>query len=163
MTDVLSPKSAATKRQRTSWQQKNLLEKIYETNQYPDLALRTQLGSQVTFHKSILQTDSYEKLSMTPRKIQIWFQNKRMKDKNKKSRSGSGSDSPSRPDSPQDYNSSFICGNTVLCYASFLGFASVVESLLSKGAKPNIPNEKGTNELINLMNNTENYFMSTNQ
>lgn len=61
-----SAKQSKVKRYRPSWQQRILLEQIFEKNQYPDLNLRTQLAGQ---------------LGITPRKVQIWFQNRRTKEK----------------------------------------------------------------------------------
>lgn len=52
------------KRHQTTPQQLRLLESIFAVNRTPDLALRTKLSGQ---------------LDMTPRRIQIWFQNKRAK------------------------------------------------------------------------------------
>jgi len=54
------------KKNRTSWKQRMLLESIFQTDPYPNFQLRTELG---------------KKLSMNPRKVQIWFQNRRMKEK----------------------------------------------------------------------------------
>lgn len=61
-----------TRRNRASWEQRMLLEKVFQSIQYPDMSLRTQLGVQ---------------LGMTPRKVQIWFQNRRTKLKNKEGNS----------------------------------------------------------------------------
>jgi hypothetical protein len=55
-----------TSQGRASSKQRMLLERIFLSNPYPNLQLRTQLG---------------EQLGMTPRKVQIWFQNRRTKQK----------------------------------------------------------------------------------
>ncbi|OAG29336.1 hypothetical protein NEDG_01409 [Nematocida displodere] len=57
-------------RKRTSKEQLEVLEKTFETNIKPDAALRKALAG---------------KLGMTPRSVQVWFQNKRAKVKNEKS------------------------------------------------------------------------------
>jgi len=54
------------KRQRTSPAQLEVLEKIYQTEKLPNSDLRKELASN---------------LKMTPRRVQVWFQNKRAKDK----------------------------------------------------------------------------------
>lgn len=56
-------------RKRTSKSQLNILEKTFETNKKPDSALRNQLS---------------EQLGMTPRSVQVWFQNRRAKQKKSK-------------------------------------------------------------------------------
>ncbi|KAI5164201.1 hypothetical protein NEAUS03_2447 [Nematocida ausubeli] len=56
-------------RKRTSKEQLELLEKTFETNIKPDATLRKALAT---------------KLRMTPRSVQVWFQNKRAKVKNTK-------------------------------------------------------------------------------
>jgi len=56
-------------RKRTSKEQLEVLEKTFETNVKPDAALRKTLAG---------------KLGMTPRSVQVWFQNKRAKVKNEK-------------------------------------------------------------------------------
>ncbi|KAI5191841.1 hypothetical protein NEMIN01_1696 [Nematocida minor] len=56
-------------RKRTSKEQLEVLEKTFETNIKPDAALRKALAT---------------KLRMTPRSVQVWFQNKRAKVKNTK-------------------------------------------------------------------------------
>lgn len=56
-------------RKRTSKEQLEVLEKTFETNVKPDAALRKALAT---------------KLRMTPRSVQVWFQNKRAKVKNTK-------------------------------------------------------------------------------
>ncbi|KAI5181255.1 hypothetical protein NEOKW01_1474 [Nematocida sp. AWRm80] len=56
-------------RKRTSKEQLEVLEKTFETNIKPDAALRKSLAS---------------RLGMTPRSVQVWFQNKRAKVKNDK-------------------------------------------------------------------------------
>ncbi|KAL6061706.1 Antirepressor regulating drug resistance protein [Balamuthia mandrillaris] len=55
------------KRRRTSSEQLRLLESEFEINQHPSLTVRTQLAIQ---------------LGMTPRSVQIWFQNRRAKYRN---------------------------------------------------------------------------------
>lgn len=61
---------AVKHRRRTSKMQLRVLEKTFETNIRPDAALRKILG---------------EQLGMTPRSVQVWFQNRRAKiKKNKK-------------------------------------------------------------------------------
>ena len=52
------------KRQRTSPEQLSILEQIFQGNRTPDYETRARLSKQ---------------LGMTPRRIQIWFQNKRAK------------------------------------------------------------------------------------
>jgi hypothetical protein len=54
------------KRQRTSAAQLDILEKVYLKEKLPSSDLRKELA---------------EKLKMTPRRVQVWFQNKRAKDK----------------------------------------------------------------------------------
>lgn len=56
-------------RKRTTKEQLEVLEKTFETNIKPDAALRKALAT---------------KLKMTPRSVQVWFQNKRAKVKNMK-------------------------------------------------------------------------------
>ncbi|KAM0677503.1 hypothetical protein BDAP_002004 [Binucleata daphniae] len=56
-------------RRRTSKMQLKILEKTFETNVRPDAALRKVLG---------------EQLGMTPRSVQVWFQNRRAKVKKTK-------------------------------------------------------------------------------
>ena len=59
-----SPSSDRKKRHRTSTEQRNQLEKIFQSTKTPNQSLREHLASQ---------------LGMSPRRIQIWFQNKRAK------------------------------------------------------------------------------------
>jgi len=54
------------KRHRTTPEQLEVLERVYEQERLPGLALRKKLA---------------EQLRMTPRRVQVWFQNKRAKDK----------------------------------------------------------------------------------
>jgi len=54
------------RRLRTSPEQLKILEEIYQYEKIPSLALREELAS---------------KLGMTPRRIQVWFQNKRAKER----------------------------------------------------------------------------------
>lgn len=54
------------KRKRLTWQQRLLLEKVFAANPYPDYEHRAALAKEI---------DS------TPRKVQIWFQNRRTKTK----------------------------------------------------------------------------------
>ncbi|KAL6061654.1 Antirepressor regulating drug resistance protein [Balamuthia mandrillaris] len=61
------PISLPPKRRRTSSEQLRLLESEFEINQHPSLTVRTQLAIQ---------------LGMTPRSVQIWFQNRRAKYRN---------------------------------------------------------------------------------
>uniref|UniRef100_A0A6B2LNZ6 Homeobox domain-containing protein n=1 Tax=Arcella intermedia TaxID=1963864 RepID=A0A6B2LNZ6_9EUKA len=65
-----SPKTSKNgqpkKRQRTTPEQLEVLEKVYEREKLPGLDLRKELA---------------QKLSMTPRRVQVWFQNKRAKEK----------------------------------------------------------------------------------
>ncbi|KAI5185095.1 hypothetical protein NEHOM01_0600 [Nematocida homosporus] len=56
-------------RKRTSKEQLEVLEKTFATNIKPDAALRKALA---------------DKLGMTPRSVQVWFQNKRAKVKNER-------------------------------------------------------------------------------
>lgn len=58
-------------RKRTSKSQLKILEKTFETNKKPDSALRNQLS---------------EQLGMTPRSVQVWFQNRRAKQKKAKNK-----------------------------------------------------------------------------
>jgi hypothetical protein len=58
-------------RKRATWQQRLVLENLFQTNQYPDFQLRAELAKQ---------------LKMSPRKVQVWFQNRRTKAKNKQIR-----------------------------------------------------------------------------
>jgi hypothetical protein len=46
------------KRNKNNWKHRVLLERIFQTNPYPNLPLRTQLG---------------QMLNMTPRKVQVSF------------------------------------------------------------------------------------------
>lgn len=59
-------------RKRTSKTQLKILEKTFEVNIKPDAVLRNQLS---------------EQLGMTPRSVQVWFQNRRAKQKKAKNRS----------------------------------------------------------------------------
>jgi len=54
------------KRQRTSPEQLEILERVYTQERLPGLDLRKELA---------------QKLKMTPRRVQVWFQNKRAKEK----------------------------------------------------------------------------------
>eukprot|EP01124_Arcella_intermedia_P023499 TRINITY_DN3747_c0_g2_i1.p1 TRINITY_DN3747_c0_g2~~TRINITY_DN3747_c0_g2_i1.p1 ORF type:complete len:252 (+),score=55.01 TRINITY_DN3747_c0_g2_i1:258-1013(+) len=54
------------KRMRTTPQQLRILEKTYEKEKIPSLTLREELAAQ---------------LGMTPRRVQVWFQNKRAKER----------------------------------------------------------------------------------
>jgi len=58
--------SQPRKRQRTTPEQLEVLEKVYENEKLPNSDLRKELAVQ---------------LGMTPRRVQVWFQNKRAKDK----------------------------------------------------------------------------------
>lgn len=60
----LSGTEKKRKRQRTSPEQLSILEQMFKGNRTPDYETRTRLSKQ---------------LGMTPRRIQIWFQNKRAK------------------------------------------------------------------------------------
>jgi hypothetical protein len=51
---------------RITWKQRLTLENIYASKPYPSLTVRNKIGKQ---------------LDMAPRRVQIWFQNRRMKDK----------------------------------------------------------------------------------
>lgn len=55
------------KRKRTAPDQLKVLEDVFNTHQHPNLLLRNQLAVQ---------------LGMTPRSVQIWFQNRRAKARN---------------------------------------------------------------------------------
>jgi hypothetical protein len=58
--------SQPRKRQRTTPEQLEVLEKVYENEKLPNSDLRKELAVQ---------------LGMTPRRVQVWFQNKRAKEK----------------------------------------------------------------------------------
>merc|ERR1711915_327203 len=58
-------------RKKTSKTQLKILEKTFESNKKPDSALRNQLS---------------EQLGMTPRSVQVWFQNRRAKQKKTKNK-----------------------------------------------------------------------------
>jgi hypothetical protein len=58
--------SQPKKRQRTTPEQLEVLEKVYEKEKLPGSDLRKELA---------------QKLKMTPRRVQVWFQNKRAKEK----------------------------------------------------------------------------------
>lgn len=105
---LVQPLKSKAKRERASWQQKLILEKIFESNQYPDLTIRTQLSDQ---------------LGMSPRKIQIWFQNRRTKAKQK---------NPKDDDADLDINEPVKDGNTYLAIACSQGHA-LVSKILAKG------------------------------
>lgn len=62
LNEVVQPR----KRQRTTPEQLEVLEKVYETEKLPNSDLRKDLAA---------------KLKMTPRRVQVWFQNKRAKEK----------------------------------------------------------------------------------
>jgi len=62
LNEVVQPR----KRQRTTPEQLEVLEKVYETEKLPNSDLRKELAV---------------KLKMTPRRVQVWFQNKRAKEK----------------------------------------------------------------------------------
>jgi len=69
------------RRLRTTPEQLKILEEIYQYEKIPSLALREELAS---------------KLGMTPRRIQVWFQNKRAKERRTgKEKSSVGSDNES--------------------------------------------------------------------
>lgn len=73
-------------RRRTSKMQLRVLEKTFETNVRPDAALRKILG---------------EQLGMTPRSVQVWFQNRRAKIKKTKKREDDRNMNKHRPESYQ--------------------------------------------------------------
>jgi len=54
------------KRQRTNPEQLEILENVYKVEKLPGSELRKELAG---------------KLKMTPRRVQVWFQNKRAKEK----------------------------------------------------------------------------------
>lgn len=64
-----SPTKSPKKRQRISPEQLSILEEVYRQKKSPDPNLRNQLA---------------EQLQMTPRRVQIWFQNKRAREKRHK-------------------------------------------------------------------------------
>lgn len=119
-----------SKRDRASLQQKMILEKLFQTNQYPDLVLRTQLSP---------------KLGMSPRKIQIWFQNRRTKAKNQQFQILHNLSNLTEQFSDINYQN--LQGNTLLIIASSSD-PKVVTFLLNKGAKCNISNNKGWTPLF---------------
>lgn len=71
-------------RRRTSKMQLRVLEKTFETNVRPDAALRKILG---------------EQLGMTPRSVQVWFQNRRAKIKKNKKREDERGRTKHKPES----------------------------------------------------------------
>lgn len=84
------------KRKRTAPDQLKVLEDVFSTHQHPNLLLRNQLAVQ---------------LGMTPRSVQIWFQNRRAKARNMEftsSSSLSSSNQPASPSSPTKSNPSGI-------------------------------------------------------
>lgn len=90
---------AVKHRRRTSKMQLRVLEKTFETNIRPDAALRKILGDQ---------------LQMTPRCVQVWFQNRRAKIKKNKKYDDKTSHNlyeqsryASRPQTSGDYNEKF--------------------------------------------------------
>lgn len=120
------------KRHRASWQQKMVLEKVFQTSQYPDLAMRTQLSQQI---------------GMSPRKVQIWFQNRRTKAKNKQLAAASGQSAGGGVLEEADINQQNRAGNTLLLLACSMGHSSV-QSLLSRGANCNISNHEGHTPIL---------------
>jgi len=80
----LSSSSRIKKRQRTSPEQLRILEDIYTREKMPNQSLRESLAKQ---------------LGMTSRRVQIWFQNKRAKEKRLKGKYPGSLDSEGRGDS----------------------------------------------------------------
>jgi hypothetical protein len=129
------PGQNKNKRERASWQQRLVLEKLFQSNQYPDLLLRTQLAPQI---------------GMNPRKIQIWFQNRRTKQKGLKKNSNETNLQPLTtipPSMRSNINFRDKDGNTLLIIASAIGH-DCVATLLNKGAKCNISNNRGHTALF---------------
>jgi len=60
-------------RQNFNWQQLSILEQVFETDPLPWAALRVEIA---------------ERLGITPRCVQVWFQNRRQKWKNHQQRLG---------------------------------------------------------------------------
>jgi len=134
---IPAPMKSKSKRERASWQQRIVLEKVFQTNQYPDMPLRSQLAAQ---------------LGMSPRKVQIWFQNRRTKAKHKTTKSPQDSNGHLGENSTNDINLQNKGGNTLLLLAASQGHSSV-DYLLSKGAKANISNNTGQTPLYAAVRN----------
>uniref|UniRef100_A0A6B2LJU6 Homeobox domain-containing protein n=1 Tax=Arcella intermedia TaxID=1963864 RepID=A0A6B2LJU6_9EUKA len=77
--ELHSTHGSSKKRFRTTPHQLQVLEKTYEADKMPSLALREDLA---------------QKLGMTPRRVQVWFQNKRAKER-RNTKSTSSSNPPS--------------------------------------------------------------------
>lgn len=114
------------KRKRTAPEQLKVLEDIFNAHQHPNLSLRNQLAHQ---------------LGMTPRSVQIWFQNRRAKARNMEFNTSAGptpsslsihSSPPSPPStSPLDptasssldesvYKSIYLATKTKVCTVTFM-------------------------------------------
>lgn len=132
-TEPLSPSNndASNKRNRASWQQRILLERVFQSNQYPNQAVRNQLAQQ---------------LGMSPRKIQIWFQNRRTKAKTAQHEEQHQLHLLSKGVDPSDVNiQQQPTGNTLLHIAAATDHPAI-QSLLAKGANCNIANKHGNND-----------------
>lgn len=124
-----SKKKATTKRERASWKQRIVLERVFQLNPYPNQETRSQLADQ---------------LGMSPRKVQIWFQNRRTKAK------ASPKEDPNQllqvlaqgVDEVQVNYQQETTGNTLLLVATAMDH-SAIQILLSKGADCNKANNLG--------------------
>ncbi|PRP89154.1 Pfs, NACHT and Ankyrin domain protein [Planoprotostelium fungivorum] len=137
--DNVDEQKTKGKRQRASWHQKSLLERVFQTTQYPDLSQRSLLASQ---------------LGMSPRKIQIWFQNRRTKEKGKPTSTEEKVKviKENKEDVPgTDVNIQNKSGNTLLFIAASMGHTSV-SYLLSRGATQQ-PNHAGQTPLFAAVQN----------
>ncbi len=105
-----------------------LLERIFQTNQYPNLQFRTELGNH---------------LGMTPRKVQIWFQNRRTKAKSIQHEDSHQLQFLSQAVDSGTINIQNEAGNTLLMLAIAMDHPCV-QNLLAKGADVNLPNHLGT-------------------
>jgi len=130
--DTIDDEDERIRKNRATWSARMLLERIFQTNQYPNLQLRTELGNQ---------------LGMTPRKVQIWFQNRRTKAKSIQHEDTHQLQFLSQAVDHESINTKQQdTGNTLLMLAIAMDHPSV-QHLLIKGADVNATNSLGWSAL----------------
>jgi hypothetical protein len=140
---------AKSSRSRASWQQRTLLERVFQHNQYPDQNERAQLAKELG--KSLLRIKKINiKKGMSARKVQVWFQNRRTKAKQSPDMDPTSSFAEIQDVNFQDSQTgnSFLyiaaaAGNRALLlseiYSREIGSEAVVQ-LLARGSDSNLAN-----------------------